>query len=114
MQRKFIALSTVLLAIGAAYTGAHTGAQPNILLLLADDAGFADFGFMDEVTGIISPVPTPNLDSLRARGVLCTNAYTASVCSPSRAAIVTGNYQQRTGYEFNINNITSAILVLNI
>ena len=80
MQRKFIALITVLLAIGAAYTGAHTGAhtgaQPNILLLLADDAGFADFGFMDEVTGIISPVPTPNLDSLRARagidGVIIT------------------------------------------
>ncbi len=104
MQRKFIAFITVLLATGTA----HTGAQPNIILLISDDAGFADFGFMDQVTGIISPVPTPNLDSLRARGVLCTNAYTASVCSPSRAAIVTGNYQQRTGYEFNINNITSA------
>jgi arylsulfatase A-like enzyme len=55
-----------------------------------------------------STVPTPNLDALRKRGTLLTNAYTAAVCSPSRAAIVTGSYQQRIGYEYNINNLTGA------
>ncbi len=90
------------------------GQQPNIVLLISDDAGFADWGFMDAYTSTVnpgqlaSPVPTPSLDALRRRGVLLTNAYTASVCSPSRAAIVTGSYQQRIGYEYNINNRTSA------
>ncbi|MCP4848042.1 MAG: sulfatase-like hydrolase/transferase, partial [Verrucomicrobiaceae bacterium] len=98
--------TTITAFLATAIMGMAAG--PNIVLIISDDAGFADFGFMEEVTGSASPVPTPNLDSLRARGVLCTNAYTASVCSPSRAAIVTGNYQQRAGYEFNINNITNA------
>ncbi|MFT5109874.1 MAG: autotransporter-associated beta strand protein [Pseudoalteromonas tetraodonis] len=86
--------------------------QPNVVFIISDDAGFADWGFMDPYTQSInpgqatSPVPTPNLDRLRDRGVLFTNAYTAAVCSPSRAAIMTGSYQQRIGYEFNINNLT--------
>ena len=58
-----------------------------------------------------SPVPTPNLNSLRRRGTLLTNAYTAAVCSPSRAAIVTGSYQQRVGYEYNINNLMGATAI---
>ncbi|MBK1833860.1 sulfatase-like hydrolase/transferase [Roseibacillus ishigakijimensis] len=87
--------------------------KPNVIVLISDDAGYADWGFMDDYLQTLnpgqapSPVPTPNLDALRARGVLCTNAYTAPVCSPSRAAIVTGSYQNRIGYEFNINNLTS-------
>ena len=86
--------------------------QPNIVFIISDDAGFADWGFMDPYTQSVnpgqspSPVPTPNLDRLRDRGVLFTNAYTAAVCSPSRAAIFTGSYQQRIGYEYNIKNLT--------
>jgi autotransporter-associated beta strand protein len=83
-------------------------AQPNIVLIISDDAGFADFGFMDAVTGNTTNIPTPELDRLRSEGVLFTNAYTGSVCSPSRAAITTGFYQNRLGYEFNTNNLTSA------
>ncbi len=82
-------------------------AQSNVVLIVSDDAGFADFGFQSAYTGTADEVPTPNLDTLAARGILCTNAYTASVCSPSRAAIVTGSYQNRIGYEFNINNRTN-------
>ena len=88
------------------------GQQPNIVFIISDDAGFADWTFMDPYASSInpgqnpSPVPTPNLTALRSRGVLFTNAYTAAVCSPSRAAIMTGSYQQRIGYEYNINNLT--------
>lgn len=81
---------------------------PNVIVIISDDAGYADFGFMDGLSGETSVVPTPNLDALAARGVTMSNAYTAMVCSPSRAAITTGGYQQRVGYEYNINNLTSA------
>ena len=88
--------------------------KPNVIVMISDDAGYADWGFMDDYIQTLSPgqpkstVPTPNLDALRQRGTLLTNAYTAAVCSPSRAAIVTGSYQQRIGYEYNINNLMGA------
>ncbi len=88
--------------------------RPNVVVIISDDAGYADWGFMDDYLQTLnpgqpeSPVPTPNLDALRQRGTLLTNAYTAAVCSPSRAAIVTGSYQQRIGYEYNINNLMGA------
>jgi autotransporter-associated beta strand protein len=82
--------------------------QPNVIVIISDDAGYADFGFMDGLSGETSEVPTPNLDALAARGVKFSNAYTATVCSPSRAALTTGGYQQRQGYEYNIKNLTSS------
>lgn len=88
--------------------------KPNVVVIISDDAGYADWGFMDNYLQTLNPgqpkstVPTPNLDALRQRGTLLTNAYTAAVCSPSRAAIVTGSYQQRIGYEYNINNLMGA------
>ena len=100
-----------LFAVCAAVAGSSV---PNIVVIIADDAGYADWEFMDDYLQSVnpgqagSPVPTPRLNSLRERGVLFTRAYTAAVCSPSRAAIVTGSYQQRIGYEYNINNLTGA------
>ena len=71
--------------------------KPNIIVILADDAGYADFGFMG------SDLPTPNIDKLANRGVIFTDAHvTATVCSPSRAGLLTGRYQQRFGHEANI------------
>ena len=46
-------------------------------------------------------IPTPNIDSIATNGVLCTNGYvTEPFCSPSRAALLTGRYQERYGYDF--------------
>ncbi len=71
--------------------------KPSIIVILADDAGYADFGF----TG--SDIPTPHIDRLAQSGVVCTDAHlTATVCSPSRAGLITGRYQQRFGHEANI------------
>jgi len=70
---------------------------PNILLILADDLGYADVGFNG-----CEDIPTPNIDSLAKNGVQCTSGYVSCpVCSPMRAGLMTGRYQQRFGYEFN-------------
>jgi arylsulfatase A-like enzyme len=67
---------------------------PNILLIVSDDHGYADRSAL----GIHQDVRTPAVDRLAASGVSCTDAYvTAPICSPSRAAIISGRYQQRWG-----------------
>jgi len=74
-----------------------SGSQPNILFILSDDAGYDDFGFHGG-----TDIPTPNLDRLAANGIVFTDAHvTATVCSPSRAGMLTGRYQQRFGHEAN-------------
>jgi len=71
--------------------------KPNIILLFADDAGYADFGFQGS-----KEIRTPHLDQLAREGVRFTQGYvTASVCGPSRAGLMTGKYQQRFGFEEN-------------
>lgn len=71
--------------------------KPNIVVLLVDDAGYADFGFMGS-----KDLKTPNIDKLAAGGVIFTDAHvSATVCGPSRAGIMTGRYQQRFGFECN-------------
>ena len=68
---------------------------PNIVVILADDLGYGDVGFNG-----CPDIPTPNIDSVAANGALCTNGYvTHPYCSPSRAAIITGRYQHRFGYD---------------
>lgn len=71
--------------------------KPNIVVILADDLGFSDTGF----TGC-RDIPTPNLDRLRAQGVRFANSYVSHpFCSPTRAGLLTGRYQQRFGHENN-------------
>ena len=71
--------------------------QPNIILLFADDAGYADFGFQGSTT-----MKTPNLDKLASQGVRFTQGYVSdATCGPSRAGLLTGRYQQRFGFEEN-------------
>jgi len=71
---------------------------PSMVILLADDAGYVDFGF----TGL-QQVSTPHIDRIAAEGVTCSQGYVcASVCSPSRAGLLTGRYPQRFGHEMNL------------
>lgn len=77
--------------------GAAAGAKPNIIIIVADDLGYADIG----VHGC-KDIPTPNIDSIAANGVRCASGYvTCPVCSPTRAGLLTGRYQQRFGHEHN-------------
>jgi len=70
---------------------------PNVIVIVADDLGYGDTGVYGSKI-----VKTPNIDALAADGVRFTQGYVAHpVCAPSRAAILTGRYQTRFGYEFN-------------
>lgn len=73
---------------------------PNIIVILADDLGYNDLTFAGGgVAG--GKVPTPHIDSLARDGANAAIAYTANgTCSPSRAAIMTGRYPTRFGFEF--------------
>ncbi len=71
--------------------------KPNIIVIIADDAGYADFGFMGS-----QDLETPQIDGLARDGVVFTDAHvSATVCAPSRAGLITGRYQQRFGFEAN-------------
>ena len=71
--------------------------HPNVLLIVADDLGYGDLEFQGG-----SDIPTPNLNGLARTGTRCTNSYVSCpVCSPTRAGLLTGRYQQRFGHEFN-------------
>jgi len=72
--------------------------KPNIIVILADDVGYGEFGFQ----GLNKDIPTPNIDSIAANGVRFTNGYVSGpYCSPTRAGLMTGRYQTRFGHEFN-------------
>ena len=74
--------------------------KPNIILILADDLGFNDVSYYNGGAADGSLL-TPHIDSLAKEGVAFLNGYAASpVCSPSRAAIMTGRYSSRYGFEF--------------
>ena len=62
---------------------APTGA-PNVLVVLLDDVGFGTFGTFG------GPIPTPGLDAIAARGLRFNRFHTTALCSPSRAALLTG------------------------
>jgi len=82
---------------------APTGERPpNIVLIVADDLGINDVTAEGPGTGVAGGlVPTPNIDSIAHQGADFTVAYTGNAtCSPSRAALMTGRYPSRFGFEF--------------
>ncbi len=102
MRYKLPIFATLLtLACLVEHGHAQSGvSKPNILILLADDLGYADVGFHG-----CKDIPTPNLDRLAKSGVTCTNGYVSGpYCSPTRAGLLTGRYQTRFGHEFNPGN----------
>ena len=71
--------------------------RPNIIIFLADDLGYADIG----VNGC-KDIPTPSIDAIASNGVRFTDGYSGHcVCAPTRAALMSGMYQHRFGFEFN-------------
>lgn len=71
--------------------------RPNVLVILADDLGYGETGIQGN-----PQIPTPNIDSIGKNGVRFTSGYVSGpYCSPTRAGLFTGRYQQRFGHEFN-------------
>ncbi|XP_020936610.1 arylsulfatase E-like isoform X2 [Sus scrofa] len=83
----------VLLGSKPSAYGDLSASRPNILLLMADDLGIGDLGCYGNHT-----IRTPNIDRLAADGVMLTqHLAAASLCTPSRAAFLTGRYPLRSG-----------------
>jgi arylsulfatase A-like enzyme len=94
-----VLIQTVCLLLSLPGTGArlHAAERPNILLIVSDDQGYADVGFQG-----CTDIPTPHLDRLAGEGLHCTSGYvTHPFCSPTRAGLMSGRYQQRFGHENN-------------
>jgi arylsulfatase A-like enzyme len=107
-QKRFSILVAALLLAGS--VPAAKNASPNVLLIITDEHNFRTLGCYRELLpreqaemwGPDVVVPTPHLDTLAKEGVICTRAYaTAPVCSPCRAAMITGRYPHNTGVPTN-------------
>lgn len=86
------------LATAAAPLMAAASRKPNLILIVADDLGYADVGFQGS-----REILTPNIDAIAAKGVQFHNGYVSHPFgSPSRAGLLTGRYQQRFGHENNM------------
>jgi arylsulfatase A-like enzyme len=100
---RIVAVVGVLVCVAAVAADVRAADQsarrkPNVVLIVADDLGYADLGCQ----GQSKDVKTPNIDALAASGVRFTNGYVSCpVCSPTRAGLLTGRYQQRFGFEWN-------------
>lgn len=89
-MRKFPLLLSLLLILSSIGLAAE---KPNVVIIFADDLGYGDLGCYGSPT-----ISTPNLDRMARQGLRFTDFYSASeVCTPSRAALLTGRYPIRSG-----------------
>ena len=99
--RVVCALAAVFVVISVASAvraSAVVQARPNILIIVTDDMGYGDIGLHGG-----HDIPTPNIDALMKSGTRFTDGYVSGpFCSPTRAGLMTGKYQQRFGHEFNV------------
>lgn len=94
MPKTLLIAITFALILTAPATAAD---RPNIIVIVGDDMGYIDIGAQGG-----TQIPTPHIDSLAKNGVRCTSGYVSGpYCSPTRAGLMTGRYQQRFGHEFN-------------
>jgi arylsulfatase A-like enzyme len=93
--RQYCSLWLLLLTPVAAsflFTETVSGKSPNIVLIMADDLGYGDLSCYG------GWIKTPHIDAIAERGILFTDYHSnGSICSPTRAALMTGRYQQRAG-----------------
>ena len=95
MMRFFILIILSLLIISCKSSSDYA---PNIIVIISDDQGYADVGFHGS-----KEIFTPNIDRIASNGVVFSQGYVSyAVCSPSRAGLITGKYQNRFGYTRNI------------
>ena len=96
MQRRVFILAALILGASGASAQALAQRPPNVVLVMMDDLGYGDLGSYGA-----PDVRTPNIDRLAREGVRLTDAYAnGPVCTPTRAALISGRYQQRVGLEW--------------
>jgi arylsulfatase A-like enzyme len=106
MRSRIIAAIVVGGQVVSGGLAAQRGIQPpsdrsNVVLMIMDDIGYGDLGSYG-----VPDAKTPNLDRLAREGVRLTDAYAnGPVCSPTRAALISGRYQQRVGIEWALSSV---------
>ncbi len=101
--RRFTCCAGLAFALAAVGTAARS-ARPNIVVILADDLGAETLGcyggahFRGDEGRRLGPVLTPNIDALARQGMRFERCFATPVCSPSRAELLTGKYNFRTGF----------------
>lgn len=95
--RALFLSASLLLASQAGTAAAAADSRPNIIFMLADDLGRADCGFMGG-----KEIATPHLDKLAREGAVLDQFYVQPVCSPTRAALMTGRYPMRHGLQVGV------------
>ncbi len=96
MKSRNFALLLLILAYFSKGVYAQSS-PPNIIIILADDLGYADVGFNGS-----KDIPTPNIDRIAENGVTFSRGYVSyAVCGPSRAGLITGIYQDKFGFSKN-------------
>ncbi|CAH1981651.1 unnamed protein product [Acanthoscelides obtectus] len=91
---RYKAMRIVLFLAIIAFQEAIGFKKPNIILIIGDDEGWNDFGFHGS-----NQIPTPNIDALAYNGIILDKFYTQQTCTPSRAALLTGVYPFRFGFQ---------------
>jgi arylsulfatase A-like enzyme len=105
LARTLIGLMLGCLCIVVPIVAGAAERKPNIIVIVADDLGYADLGFQGG-----RDIPTPNLDQLAARGMRLSNGYVSGAwCTPTRAGLLTGRYQQRFGEHGHENEPDTAL-----
>jgi len=98
MKKSFLILFA-LMTLNAINLQAQKKQQPNIILILADDLGYSDLGAYG------SEIQTPNLDKLAYQGIRLKEFYNNSICAPTRASLLTGQYQHKAGVGYFANDL---------
>jgi arylsulfatase A len=95
MKRGVFMLTAGLVFLLSTCRNDQHGPRPNIIVIMADDLGYGGIGCYGN-----TEIRTPNLDELASKGIRFTDFHSnGSVCTPTRAALLTGQYQQRSGME---------------
>lgn len=99
MRHRCLVAASLLLSFTpslASLSAQATARKPNVVLIMMDDLGYGDLGSYGA-----PDAKTPNIDRLAREGVRLTDAYAnGAVCTPTRTALITGRYQQRSGLAF--------------
>ena len=93
--KRFASAVTFLALMGSATAFAQQGNKPNVVFILADNLGYGDLGSYGG--GELRGAPTPRLDALAQEGLRLTQFLVEPACTPSRAALLTGQYSIRNG-----------------
>ena len=94
LRALHVGVLCVLLSVAACAAPAAAQSQPsrpNVILIITDDVGYGDIGSYGA-----PDIKTPNIDSLARNGTRLTDFYAAPNCSPTRAMLISGRYQQRS------------------